>query len=265
MAPANEPRLGPPSGRYSSIIMRYPPAVQSFTYRAFTLEEMCSELADVPVESVELCHEHVTPDAGPDAVESVVTTLEESDLSACGYGVVELDDPEDVDPALDLVAALGGEYLACSFDPGDEAVAEALVAGGDERDVDVAIHNHGPEGTYETVADVTTTLERYPNPRLGACVDTGHFLRAGAEPGEAIPALADRLHALHFTDHAAGEGEVVPGRGMVAVADLLDLLDAHTAFDRPIVIEYEADAEDPTPAVQEAVRALADAQSADAD
>lgn len=238
--------------------MSYTPGVQSFTYRAFSIDEMCQALEDTAVEAVELCHEHVPPSDDDAVVTDARDTLAASGIDVCGYGVAEFaGDPGDARAALELVEMLGGEYLSCTFPPDDEAIAEALVDGGD--DVDVAIHNHGPEATYTTLADVTQVLERYPDDRLGACVDTGHFLRVGETPTEVIPALGKRLHALHLTDYADGEREVVPGDGAVDIPDLLGLLSEHTAFDRPIVIEYEADAEEPTPAVERTARAIVDA------
>lgn len=242
--------------------MTYAPGVQSFTYRAFSLTEMCSALEDTEVEAVELCHEHVTPADDSDAIADARETLTDAGLDVCGYGVAEFaGDPGEVEATLEMVADLGGEYLSCTFPPDDEGVAEALVDGASAFDLDVAVHNHGPESTYVTLAEVTHVLDRYPDDRLGACVDTGHFLRVGETPGEVVPAVGRHLHALHLTDYADGEREVVPGEGAVDVGELVGLLADHTEFDRPIVIEYEADAEEPTPAVRQTARAIVDAQS----
>jgi sugar phosphate isomerase/epimerase len=106
------------------------------------------------------------------------------------------------------------------------------------------------------VADVSQVLEEYPSPRLGACVDTGHYLRSGQAPDEVIPVLGDRVNALHLKDFDNRGVGTVPGDGRVDLGRLLELLEEFTAFDRPFVVEYEADPEDPTPAVLEAAEAL---------
>jgi hypothetical protein len=55
--------------------MRYSPGVQSFTYRESSVAEMCTALSDTPVQSVELCHEHVTPADDAEDVATAVRSL----------------------------------------------------------------------------------------------------------------------------------------------------------------------------------------------
>lgn len=227
--------------------------VQSFTYREHTVEEMCAELAETSIEAVELCGEHVQPDMTTETIEDRLATIDAAGLSVCGYGVVDFDgNPEDVEEAVDLVDQLDGEYLSVVFPPGDRDVIDALLVAADDYDVDLTIHNHGPESSYATVEDVVAVLDDVDDPWLGACVDTGHFLRVDESPAEVIPTLGDRVYALHLKDYTDAETEAIPGEGRLDLGELCSLLSEHTTFDRPLVIEYEADADDPTPAVQRA-------------
>ena len=50
--------------------------------------------------------------------------------------------------------------------------------------------------------------------------------------------------------------EAVPGEGRLDIPALLGALDEATAFRRPLVVEYEADPLNPTPAVRETVAAV---------
>ena len=50
--------------------------VQCFTYRKFSLESMCSELADSPVGCVELMGTHVDPFGGDHEVDRVLGVLD---------------------------------------------------------------------------------------------------------------------------------------------------------------------------------------------
>lgn len=240
--------------------MAYDLGVQSFTYRTFTVEAFCDALAGTGVTAVELCHEHVTPASDPEEVDSVAGRLDDAGLDVCGYGVERVSDLATARETLDLVEQLGGEYASIELPPDDEALASDVAAAADAYDVDLAIHNHGPGATFDAVEDVLAVLEATPHDRLGACVDTGHFLRSSQPPGEVVPRLGDRVHAVHLKDFVDVDTEAVPGQGALDVPELLSLLDEHTSFDRPLVVEYEADPEDPTPAVEQAVAAVRDAE-----
>ena len=41
----------------------------------------------------------------------------------------------------------------------------------------IAIHNHGPGARYDKIADVANAIKGH-HERIGACVDTGHYLRS---------------------------------------------------------------------------------------
>jgi uncharacterized membrane protein len=76
-----------------------------------------------------------------------VDRFDEADVRVCGYGVAELRSGDAVDRLLEVVDRLSGEYLSATFPPDDDELIRELITAGDERDVDVAVHNHGPEST----------------------------------------------------------------------------------------------------------------------
>lgn len=242
---------------------RYQPTVgvQSFTYREFTVPEFAAELDGTTISTVELCPRHVSPAASDDAVDEVVDRLSRDGLDVCGYGVQYF--PDDATPreAVDLVDRLGGEYLSVDVSPDDGATFRDLIAAARDLDVDVAIHNHGPDATYSTAEDVRRVLDDYAESRLGACVDSGHLLRSGESPADVLPVLGDRVLALHVKDYDADLEEAIPGDGRLDLSDLLDLLVEYTDYDGPLVVEYERHPENPTPAVTEAVRRILAAAS----
>jgi len=203
----------------------------------------------------------VEPDADTDEVESVRNQLADSGVEVCGYGVVsfEDDDEEHIRSTFELVDRLGGDYCSLEFPPDNEGIRNQLLSVADEFDLDLAIHNHGPGATYSTVEEVASVLDTVDDPHLGACVDTGHFFRSGEEPAEVIPRLGDRVLALHLKDFVDEENEAVPGTGQLDLSELLTLLETETSFAQPLVIEYEADAGNPTPAVEQTVAAVRDA------
>ena len=148
------------------------------------------------------------------------------------------------------------EYVSVDFSPDDEEYIETVLAAAEEFDLNLAVHNHGPEATYATVEDVETVLKDRPE-RLGACLDTGHFLRTDDHPAEVFPALSGRIHAVHVKDFVDAETEVAPGEGNLDLDELVDLRAEHAA-DAPLVIEYEAEPSNPTSIVRGTAEALAD-------
>jgi sugar phosphate isomerase/epimerase len=77
--------------------------------------------------------------------------------------------------------------------------------------------------------------------RIGACADTGHWVRSGIKPVEALRLLKGRVLSSHLKDlhEASGKGHDVPwGTG---VADIKAVLDEFRAqgFEGPISAEYE--------------------------
>jgi sugar phosphate isomerase/epimerase len=229
--------------------------VQSFTYREFDLDGMLDALDGTGVDAIELCGVHLDPEADDDHVDAVRERVGDADLSICGFGVEAPDGPENARDRVALADHLGASYLSVMFEPGDTAVIDALCDAAAATGIDLGVHNHGPGHTYATVDDELAVLDGRPD-ALGACVDTGHFLRSDEPPGDVIPPLGERVHAVHAKDFLDADTEAVLGDGSVDVPELVRLLDEHTDLDAPLVIEYEEDAEDPTHAVETAAERL---------
>lgn len=236
--------------------MGYPIGVQSFTYRSFSLDELPSTLSSTPVTAIELCDVHLTPAASEHEITTTVKSFADVGIDVCGYGVVDVDADTALDPLFTFADRLGAEYLSVNVSPAADDQIRDLLAAAEKWETPLALHNHGPESYYSTVEEVLDVLDRYESPWLGACVDTGHYLRAGQDIDEVIPALGDRVHAIHLTDFDDDGDEVVPGTGRTDLGSLVALLEEHTTFDQPLVIEYESDPDDPTPAVVETAEAL---------
>ncbi|MFB6141169.1 MAG: sugar phosphate isomerase/epimerase family protein [Halosimplex sp.] len=238
--------------------MAYDIGVQIYTYRDFALEEVCAELADTDVTAIELMDTHLAPDADDAAVESALTALDEAGIEVRGYygGSFDAEGLDDARERFAFAGELGADYVSCDFPP-DLAPEVAEIAA--EHDLLVGVHNHGPSARYRTVEDVLAAVEDAPE-RIGACIDTGHFLRMDETPAEVVPALGEYAHAVHVKDFVDADTEVVPEEGRLDLAELVDLLDEHADIATPLTIEYEADFENPTPAVVRTARRLVEIQ-----
>ncbi len=91
---------------------------------------------------------------------------------------------------------MGIETLVSEPPPEALDIIEGLC---DEYRINVAIHNHAPPSHYwnpETVLKVCKGRSK----RIGACGDTGHWMRSTVNPVEAIEKLGSRIISFHFKD-----------------------------------------------------------------
>jgi len=103
---------------------------------------------------------------------------------------------------------------------------------------------------------VFESVRTYPVDVIGACVDTGHYLRSGRTPVEALRILGERVHGIHLKDFVDATTEVEPGTGRLSFPTFLDALKRYTHFHSALVFEYEAAPQDPTPPLASAITRL---------
>jgi sugar phosphate isomerase/epimerase len=135
-------------------------------------------------------------------------------------------------------------------------VVERLVK---EYDIQVAIHNHPrqPNNPNYKVWDpnFVLSLVRNRDKRIGACADTGHWVRSGIKPVDALRILRGRVLALHLKDlhEFSPRGHDVPfGSGVGDIKGILDELRAQN-FDGNLSIEYEHNWESSVPEIAQCV------------
>jgi inosose dehydratase len=242
--------------------------VQSVVFQDFSLSGLLDELDDTAVTHLELWDRHLSPAHDESDVAAGLAALEESDLTVCGYGVVDLDGPGEAREHVRFVDTLGAGYVTVNYPPAADAVTDELVALAGEFDLDVGIHNYSSvhhddlSTVFSSMADVRGVLDRYDHPRLGLCVDTGHFLVEAVDPEAVVREFGDRINSVHLKDTSDAETEDVPGAGRLDLPTVVDLLDEHAAVDAPLVIEYELPQDRATDALADAVANVEAALSA---
>ena len=93
----------------------------------------------------------------------------------------------------------------------------------EEYDLKLAIHDH-PKPTRYWNPDFVLRVCRDRSHRIGACADTGHWMRSGLNPVECLKKLEGRLISFHFKDlnKAGGDAHDVPwGTGACNVPAML--------------------------------------------
>jgi len=126
----------------------------------------------------------------------------------------------------------------------------------EEFGIRIAIHNHGPDALYDTIADVTSAVQgRHPS--IGACIDTAHFIRSKQDPIEAIYKLKGRVFGVHVKDvaeQAKKTHDVIIGKGFLEVEAMFKALQA-VGFpeDGALSLEFEGNPDNPVAEIKQCV------------
>jgi sugar phosphate isomerase/epimerase len=174
----------------------------------------------------------------PEIRKEVLAKLRESGVKLVTYGVVGLSNNEaECRKVFDFAKDMGIETIVS--EPPEDAfdLVDKLCK---EYQINVAIHNH-PKPSYYWDPDTVLKVCQGRSPRIGACADTGHWMRSGVNPLEALKKLKGRIISLHFKDlNKVGEGahDVIWGTGAGDAKALLAEL-ARQDFKGVFSIEYE--------------------------
>ncbi len=112
-----------------------------------------------------------------------------------------------------------------------------------EYDIRVCLHNHPrqPNNPNYRVWDPQYILDvcKDRDARIGACADSGHWMRSGLNALDAVKLLKGRVLSMHLKDRLDEKSEDVPyGTGKANVAAILSEARSH-GFAGNVSIEYE--------------------------
>ncbi len=234
--------------------------VQSFCFRNFTDNAKTASLVtECGLAKIEICGIQVDFQ-DPASFEEAVATYRDAGVEIVSIGVNGLSGDEAAERNLfEFLRIAGAKFMSIDFKPhgvpGSFALAEKLA---DEYDVKLAIHNHGGRhwlGSSQALEWVFAQTGE----RIGLCLDTAWALHSHEDPIAMIERFGQRLYGVHikdFTFDSAGHhSDVVVGTGNLDLVKLAGAL-AAVNFDGYVVLEYEADAENPVPALTQCVQAV---------
>ena len=132
-----------------------------------------------------------------DARKDVKKKLKDSGVKLVNYGVCGL--PKDEGACrrtFDFAKDMGIETIVSEppFDAFD--TIDKLC---EEYKINVAMHNH-PEPSGYWNPDTVLKVCKGRSKRIGACADTGHWMRSGINPLDAVKKLEGRIISFHFKD-----------------------------------------------------------------
>ena len=239
----------------------FPVGVQSYSLRNFNTLEAVRHIQGMGLHYVEFYSKHLAVDASPEQIAQTKALLSSADITLNAHGVNRFSKDHAANRRVFEFAKKAGirnitaNPLADSFDSLDKLV--------EEFDIRICIHNHGPGAEYDKVSDVLEAVKDH-DPRIGACVDTGHFIRSGEDPVEAIRQLNDRVFALHIKDDKfkgdRRSHNVVLGEANLDVVGVFKALRAiNFPADGALSLEYESNPDNP---IEEMKQCLAVAREA---
>jgi sugar phosphate isomerase/epimerase len=180
--------------------------------------------------------------------------LDQTGVRLVNYGVVGLPNNEgECRKVFDFAKDMGIETIVS--EPPEDAfdLIEKLCR---EYQIKVAIHNH-PKPSHYWHPDTVLKVCRGRSKWIGSCSDTGHWMRSGVNPLEALKKLAGRIVSLHLKDlNEFGVREahdVIWGTGKANIKSILEELHRQD-FQGVFSIEYEYNWENSLPEIRQCVK-----------
>ena len=222
--------------------------VQAYSFNRFTFFEAIDKVQSLGLHHIEAYPGQRLRPEQPDVkfdhtapvsvLAAVKKKLEAANVHLACYGVVRLGPDEAKTRAVfDFAKVMGIETIVSEPDPAAFDLLDKLTA---EYDINVSIHNHPKPSRYWDPDSVLQAIEGHSR-RIGACADTGHWMRSGVNPVEALRKLEGRIISLHFKDlnELGRRGHDVPfGTGKGDVRAMLAELNRQN-FRGVFSIEYE--------------------------
>jgi sugar phosphate isomerase/epimerase len=237
--------------------------VQSYCFRHFKDNaRVAAMVREIGLDKIEVCAVHADL-ADPVSFEKVVATYREAGVSVISIGVQTFTGNPDEEKFFECAKVAGAGHISCHFQPDSFLKAVPQVREWSRRhDIRVGIHCHGGynfNGNVETLK----YLISLGTPEIGLCIDTAWAMQTGPHHGNPVEWVRKhfpgRVYGIHYKDFVFGKDgawqDVVVGEGNLDLPELVKALD-ETGFDGMAVIEYEADVENPVPALTRCVESM---------
>ncbi len=223
---------------------------QTYSFNRFTFTEAVAKTASLGLRYIEFYPGQKLSKEKPDILMNAAMTpetrnevkkiLADAGVSALSYGVCPLGKDEvESRKTFEFAKEMGIEILVSeppkdAFDTLDKLCQQYKIK--------LAIHNHPSPSlywNYKTVLEVCQGRSEW----IGACADTGHWMRSGISPLEAVQALKGRIISFHLKDRnkygKQGSYDVPWGTGKADIKGILCAL-KQQGFKGFFAAEYES-------------------------
>ena len=227
----------------------FPVGVQSISLRKYPLPEAIRHVQGMGVRHVEFsASAHLPSTATDEQIREARRLAAMAGLKVTAHGANRFSKDHAANRRIfEFAKSLGIRTITANPQPDAETFAslDRLVA---EYDMRIAIHNHGPGTLYDKLDSVVKAIKDR-DPRIGACIDCGHYLASGEDPVQCVLALGDRVYGVHLKDQAEfgkKSPNVIIGRGHLDVVGLFKALrKIRFPADGALSLEYEANPDNP--------------------
>jgi sugar phosphate isomerase/epimerase len=216
-------------------------SLQCWTFNRLSFFETVDKAVELGVKYLEMypgqrlkpgSEEKVGRTMSEQAIAEVKKKLYDAGVKLVAYGVDGIPtDEAGARKTFDWAKKMGIEVLVTETTPND--IIDKL---SQETGIRVALHNHPTTWPPDKVLDAT----KGKNKLVGACCDTGHWMRAGFVPVDTLKKVEGRVEHLHFKDlNDFGKGHDVRwGTGRGDVKGMLTEL-KRQGYKGYLSIEYE--------------------------
>ena len=242
--------------------------VHSYTFKNFTIFEAIDKNKSLGLKHMGISggvrldakRSPRTMELGEQDLQAIRKKLDEAGIKLVNMGVVQLPADEAASrKAFEFAKKMGIDALIAEPEPKALDTVEKLCK---EYNIKVAIHNHPKPSRYWNPDTVLEALKGR-TPLLGACADTGHWIRSGLDPVECLKKLEGRIINLHFKDlnekasadpKAKTRPHDVPwGTGVADVKAMLTELKRQN-FRGAFCVEYEHNWDNSLPEIAQSVK-----------
>ena len=232
---------------------------QAWTFNKHTVAEAIQLTAKAGGKTIEFfpgqkletgSNEGLGPDNSDATIAKVKGLCEQAGITPVAFGVTGFGANEaDARKLAEFAKKLGLRTIVTEVGADALKVMEKFVK---EMDLYVAIHNHPRrprDANYKVwdpkyVAELVAPFDK----RIGSCADTGHWVRSGIKPVDALKILKGRVHASHLKDlnvFGDDKGYDVPfGTGVSDIPGILAEL-RKQGYQGHFSVEYERGGDGP--------------------
>jgi sugar phosphate isomerase/epimerase len=236
--------------------------VQSYCFRETKDNPtLAKQIRQIGVDKTEICGVHADF-SKPEDFGKIVKIHNDAGVKIVSLGVQTFKGEPGERQWFECAKIAGAKYISAHFTIDTYTTAiPATVKLAEEFGIKVAIHLHGGY-MFGGSEDVLKHLLKLGGPTIGLNIDTAWCMQIGphhGKPVEWVKKFAGRIYGVHYKDFIfdknAAWHDVVVGTGNLDLPAFVKALDDN-GFDGFAVIEYEADPENPVPALTECVQKM---------
>lgn len=220
--------------------------LQSFVLRNFPFKKAIEITGKIGIRYLETYNDHLPFDSYLHHLRQIKKILVENRIKLMAFGVIGFDHNFHRSQNIFKFAKEMGLY-SLSADP-EDGTLDMLELLSKEYGIKVAIHPHGPgHPRWQGWKSVYKAINNKGN-NLGICLDTGHIVRNGEDPAEAIDTMPKRIFGVHLKD-ADKKGDALFGQGIVDIKTVLEKL-SNIIYKGVVSIECEMNPDNPIPDIE---------------